>query len=80
MHGNVWEWTQDCWHDDYTDAPTDGTAWESSGDCGRRVLRGGSWFGNPVFLRSSYRLNFTPAARNGNDGFRVVCVLPSTER
>ena len=42
MHGNVWEWVQDCWNDNYEGAPTDGTAW-LSGDCDRRVLRGGSW-------------------------------------
>ena len=42
MHGNVWEWVQDCWNSSYRGAPTDGSAWES-GDCGRRVRRGGAW-------------------------------------
>ena len=42
VHGNVWEWVEDCWNDSYTGAPADGSAWES-GDCSRRVLRGGSW-------------------------------------
>ena len=42
MHGNVWEWVEDCWNDSYEGAPDDGSAW-TSGDCGRRVLRGGSW-------------------------------------
>ena len=43
VHGNVWEWTQDCWHGSYAGAPTDGSAWTSGGDCARRVVRGGSW-------------------------------------
>ena len=43
--GNVWEWTEDCWHDRYAGAPADGSAWRSGGDCFLRVLRGGSWFG-----------------------------------
>ena len=42
MHGNLWEWVQDCWNDTYQGAPADGTAW-TIGDCERRVLRGGSW-------------------------------------
>ena len=43
MLGNVWEWVEDCWHDSYQGAPSDARAWTSSGDCGRRVVRGGSW-------------------------------------
>ena len=43
MLGNVWEWVEDCWHNGYGGAPTDGTAWTTGGDCNRRVLRGGSW-------------------------------------
>ena len=43
MHGNVWEWVGDCWHENYRRAPSDGTAWTSGGDCSLRVLRGGSW-------------------------------------
>jgi formylglycine-generating enzyme required for sulfatase activity len=42
MVGNVWAWTEDCWHDNYNGAPADGLAW-ASGDCSRRVVRGGSW-------------------------------------
>ena len=42
MHGNVWEWVEDCWNDSYAGAPSDGRAW-TSGDCSRRVIRGGSW-------------------------------------
>ncbi|MBU1723272.1 MAG: formylglycine-generating enzyme family protein [Gammaproteobacteria bacterium] len=80
MHGNVWEWVQDCWHDDYQGAPADGTAWESGGDCGRRVLRGGSWLSGPDLLRSSSRYGYAPGNRDDDLGFRVVCVLPLTER
>ena len=69
--GNVLEWTQDCWHDSYRGAPGDGSAWES-GDCGRRVLRGGSWFVNPWFIRSANRLSNTPVNRDIYSGFRVA--------
>ena len=55
VHGNVWEWVEDCWHGDYEGAPTDGSAWTSGGDCGSRVLRGGSWYFVPGFLRSANR-------------------------
>jgi formylglycine-generating enzyme required for sulfatase activity len=47
VHGNVCEWVQDMWHNDYTGAPSDGTAWTTGGDQSRRVLRGGSWGINP---------------------------------
>lgn len=57
MHGNVWEWTEDCYHDSYADAPSDGVAW-TAGDCARRVHRGGSWFSVPRNVRSSSRDGF----------------------
>ena len=62
MHGNVWEWTQDCWNSSYQGAPSDGTAW-LSGNCSRRVLRGGSWRVNPGFLRSANRYRDTSGYR-----------------
>jgi formylglycine-generating enzyme required for sulfatase activity len=71
MHGNVWEWTQDCWNENYVGAPVDGNAW-TQGDCSRRILRGGSWFYLPQALRSAYRGLSTVAGRYNNDGFRVV--------
>ena len=71
MHGNVWEWVQDCWNDNYEGAPTDGTGW-LSGDCDRRVLRGGSWVINPWFLRSAFRLWYTSDIRYHYFGFRVA--------
>jgi hypothetical protein len=54
MHGNAWEWVQDCYHDTYRGAPADGSAWEEAG-CGLRVLRGGSFSGSAEFLRSAGR-------------------------
>ena len=54
MHGNVWEWCRDRWHDSYDDAPNNGSAWED-GDSDERVCRGGSWFDNGGSLRSAYR-------------------------
>ena len=44
VHGNAWEWVEDCWHGNYEGAPVDGSAWVSGGDCEKWVLRGGSWF------------------------------------
>ena len=71
MHGNVWEWVQDCYNDNYMDAPADGTAWESE-NCDRRVVRGGSWLSFPLFLRSANRSRYTTENRDDNLGFRVA--------
>jgi len=72
--GNVWEWTQDCWNDNYQGAPNDGGAWQS-GDCSRRVLRGGSWYVAPGDLRSAYRSGVTAGLRLNVSGFRVARTL-----
>lgn len=74
MHGNVWEWTQDCWHDNYLGAPVDGSAWleANGGDCSRRVVRGGSWFLNPQLLRSAFRLRYFPVNAYISLGFRIA--------
>ena len=72
MHGNVWEWVEDVWHDNYQGAPMDGTVWTQGGDQARRVLRGGSWGGNPQFLRSAIRNWGTPLDRNSGTGFRIA--------
>jgi formylglycine-generating enzyme required for sulfatase activity len=79
MLGNVWEWVEDCWNESYVGAPADGSAW-LTGDCTRRVLRGGSWSNVPVFIRSATR---SRAERTGGDfdyssyaGFRVARTLP----
>ena len=75
MHGNVDEWIQDTYQDNYEGAPDNGEAWVK-GD-GRRVLRGGSWGSSPDFLRSAFRGALTPDYRGYDIGFRVVCSLPS---
>jgi formylglycine-generating enzyme required for sulfatase activity len=71
MHGNVWEWVEDCYQDNYKGAPTDGSA-RSSGGCNSRVLRGGSWDYNPRDLRSAIRDGFTPDLRGIYLGFRLA--------
>jgi formylglycine-generating enzyme required for sulfatase activity len=72
--GHVWCWTQDCWHDDYSGAPTDGSAWTTGGDCRRRVLRGGAWFNDSATLRVAHR-SWHYAASNG-PGFRLARTAP----
>jgi formylglycine-generating enzyme required for sulfatase activity len=71
VNGNAWEWVQDCWNDNYTGAPSDGAA-RVTGDCGRRVVRGGYW-GNtlPQHLRSASRVRSAPAIRSNGMGFRI---------
>jgi formylglycine-generating enzyme required for sulfatase activity len=76
MHGNVWEWTMDCWHDTYRGAPADGSAWTTGGKCGARVLRGGSWDLIPSYLRSAVRVRRVTGYRSGYGGFRVARTLP----
>ena len=78
MHGNVYEWCQDHWHDNYEGAPTDGSAWLSENENAYRVLRGGSWYVNPRDCRSAYRDLNTPDDRVTYIGFRVVCSAPRT--
>ncbi len=75
MHGNVWEWCQDVWHENYNGAPTDGSAWESGGDSSRRMQRGGSWDQSPRYCRCANRSRHNADIRSDNRGFRVV-LLP----
>jgi formylglycine-generating enzyme required for sulfatase activity len=77
MAGNVWEWTMDCWHENYKSAPVDGIAWlaQQKGDCDRRGVRGGSWFSNPRNLRSAYRGRSDTIVAVDYLGFRVARVL-----
>ncbi|MEJ1437809.1 MAG: formylglycine-generating enzyme family protein [Candidatus Sedimenticola sp. (ex Thyasira tokunagai)] len=71
MHGNVWEWTDDCWNDNYEEAPRDGSAWQS-GDCHRGVVRGGSWSSIPKRLRPSNRGWNYRNHRYAFQGFRIA--------
>jgi formylglycine-generating enzyme required for sulfatase activity len=74
MHGNVWEWCEDAWHNSYQDKPerlkANAGAW-TTGSSGSRVLRGGSWLSNPQDLRAAYRSNSFPVDRSYYIGFRV---------
>ena len=72
MHGNVWEWTQDCWHENYAGAPTDGSAWTTGCTSNARVLRGGSWDDFPADLRSAIRYWLIPDDRYDSGGFRLA--------
>ncbi len=71
MHGNIWEWVQDCWHANYNDAPQTASVW-SGGDCNSRVLRGGSWLVTADEIRSANRHFHSPSKRSGRFGFRLA--------
>jgi formylglycine-generating enzyme required for sulfatase activity len=71
MHGNVWEWVEDCYTDSYRGASTDGSA-NATGDCSRRVVRGGSWSNFPQLLRAAYRYGNPTVDRLYNIGFRLA--------
>jgi formylglycine-generating enzyme required for sulfatase activity len=76
MHGNVWEWCLDYWHDNYEGTPRDGSAWLADDESAIRVQRGGSWYSNPMFCRSAFRVSLNPGYDYGTFGCRVVCELP----
>ena len=79
MHGNLWEWCLDDWHENYQGAPTDGSAWVVNNDNHYQVLRGGSWDGYPVLCRSAFRDYNYPVSAFNDIGLRVVCgVAPRT--
>ena len=71
IHGNVWEWVQDCYNDSYVGAPTDGSAW-TSGGCSERVFRGGFWGNRPESLRSANRGSYIRTVRHYGIGFRLA--------
>lgn len=77
MAGNVWEWVEDCYQQNYDGAPADGKAWEpkeedQEKDCGLRVIRGVSWSNEPEDLRSANRIRSNPDSLDFNLGFRLA--------
>jgi formylglycine-generating enzyme required for sulfatase activity len=75
MVGNIEQWMEDCYHESYSGAPTDGSAWIEGADCSNRIVRAGSWFFAPAFLRSAKRYWFTTDYRLNYLGFRVARTL-----
>jgi formylglycine-generating enzyme required for sulfatase activity len=77
MHGNVWEWVEDCWHDGYRGAPQHGSPWLEAkwGDCSRRIIRGGAWDDRAGGLRSAVRIGKDRVDRDYSVGFRVARTL-----
>jgi formylglycine-generating enzyme required for sulfatase activity len=71
LHGNVFEWVEDCYHENYVASPGDGSAWIAGGDCNNRIVRGGSWWTDPSNLRSAYRYRNTFASGWDSLGIRV---------
>ncbi len=76
MHGNVWEWCLDDWHNSYKDEPKDAIAWESSNEL--KVMRGGSWYDISLFCSTAFRLRNARDYRDSFIGFRVISVAPRT--
>lgn len=71
MHGNVWEWVEDCWHPNYQGAPADGSPWLAD-NCAIRVLRGGAWDYPASAMRAANRYYFSQTTRRSNYGFRLA--------
>ncbi len=80
MHGNVWEWCEDDWHEHYNGAPTDGSAWIENDNRTetKKVLRGGSWYHYPRFCRCANRFRLDPGNRVNYYGFRLCCSVART--
>jgi formylglycine-generating enzyme required for sulfatase activity len=74
MHGNVWEWCLDHFHDSYQGAPANGSAWLKGRDESTRLMRGGSWVSVPGLCRSAYRNGSHPDLQHVSVGFRVCCL------
>ena len=71
VHGNVWEWVEDCWHDNYNGAPGDGVPWAGKEPC-RHIVRGGGWDRIPQVLDAAYRASFSASYRYTMIGLRVA--------
>jgi formylglycine-generating enzyme required for sulfatase activity len=80
MHGNVWEWTEDCWGVKPEETPSDGSPFVRPGNCEVGVLRGGSWVTGSTHTRSAMRMPMPLNNRNENVGFRVVLSLDEPTR
>jgi formylglycine-generating enzyme required for sulfatase activity len=76
MHGNVWEWCEDDWHENYINAPTDGIDWNSWSGSNEKIVRGGSWYNYPSNCRSANRLWNSRVDRYYYLGFRLAVSLP----
>ena len=74
VHGNVWDWTDDCWNESNAGNPGDGSV-RTTGDCTWRVARGGAWNYSPTYLRSAFRYWNLPHNRSGVQGMRVARTL-----
>ncbi|MFM7580475.1 MAG: formylglycine-generating enzyme family protein, partial [Microcystaceae cyanobacterium] len=74
MHGNVWEWCLDDWHDTYEGAPTDGWDWLNGNNSEYKILRGGAWNHDPPNCRCAIRFRYAPDYRYNNIGLRVVAL------
>jgi formylglycine-generating enzyme required for sulfatase activity len=77
MHGNVWEWVHDAYHDSYDGSPTDGSAWEGGGDASRKVLKGGSWFSYPENIRFANKIRAHYMWVSDQFGFRIAKIVRS---
>ncbi len=75
MHGNVWEWCEDTWHDSFEGAPADGSSWVDEG-AGYRVVRGGGWYAFARWCRSAFRGRNPPGFRDNDLGFRPAKPSP----
>ena len=73
MHGNVWEWCMDHWHENYETLPDDGSAWTEGGNSDFRMMRGGAWISTLNYCRSANRSRITPHKGEDIIGFRLVC-------
>ncbi|MEO1353990.1 MAG: formylglycine-generating enzyme family protein [Cyanobacteria bacterium J06635_15] len=78
MHGNVYEWCQDHWHENYQGASDNGNVWLTSDPKTNRVIRGGAWLYEPKHCRSASRYTYPPDSRLYDTGFRIVCAIPTS--